>query len=80
MVWQDIVISTAVVFFMIALIPSLTSKDKPAFKTSISTGILTIIIALTQGSMGLWITATITSINGFLWLILAYQKATARKR
>ena len=72
--WQDIVIALAYVFFDLALIPSLRSKDKPALQTSLITGLLNIVMAITQITLGLYISSVATFINASLWLSLAYQK------
>jgi hypothetical protein len=77
--WQDVVIGLSYVFFDLALIPSLRTRDKPALQTSLITGTLNVAIALTQITLGLWFSTIATSINALLWLTLAYQKSKSRK-
>ena len=55
MVWQDIVLSVGAWIFFIALIPSIKSRDKPAIMTSLPTGIVLVIFALTYATLGLWL-------------------------
>lgn len=74
MIWQDIVLGGAQLFFAIALFPSILSQDKPAFATSLMNSVMLFVIcyvnftlALYGASLGLFIVAT-------LWAILAIQK------
>ncbi len=64
----------AIVSFNIALFPSLLSKDKPALKTSLLTGTMSLVLGFSEMTLGLWLAAIATIVNGCLWLILAYQK------
>ena len=66
--------TTAIIFFNLALVPSLRSKHKPAIQTSLLTGSLNLVMAFTESTLGLWFAATATFINATLWLTLAYQK------
>ncbi len=60
--------------FNLALLPSLTSKDKPALTTSASTGLLLGLFAVVYVSMGLYFATVSTAIGSVMWIILAYQK------
>ncbi len=77
--WQDFVLTIGQILFIIALIPSLTSKHKPAFKTSLINGVVLILFACTYISLSLTLGAIGTFITGVLWLILAYQKFRMEK-
>ncbi len=74
MAWQDIVISLGGVFFAVALTPSLIGEDKPAFKTSIITASILIIMVFTYASLELWLSALMNAIMCVMWGILAVQK------
>jgi hypothetical protein len=52
--WQDIVISAGALILALALWPSILSKDKPALWTSLVTGAVLFVFALTYGSLSLW--------------------------
>lgn len=74
MSWQDIVLTTCQFAFIIALLPSIYSKDKPALTTSVMNGTFLVIIGIVDlslnlvgAALGLFVTAT-------LWLVLAVQK------
>ena len=75
MVWQDIIIAAAQIFFIVALIPSLTTKDKPALTTSVMNTILVWSIAATQCTLHLWFSAVTAGAIGIGHATLAVQKA-----
>lgn len=72
--WQDIVLTAGTVIFIIALFPSVLSKDKPALSTSIMTGTVLIIFAYIYFTLSLWFSTLTTFITGAIWFILAAQK------
>lgn len=72
--WQDIVLTAGGVIFIIALIPSVLSKDKPALSSSIMTGTVLIIFAYVYFTLSLWFSTLTTAITGIIWFILAAQK------
>lgn len=74
MQWQDLVFSIGNLVFAIALIPSLISKNKPAFTTSFIIGLVLIAFAVAYASMNMWLSLVMVTISAGLWLILAYQK------
>ena len=79
MVWQDIVISLGTFFFGLALIPSLISKDKPAFKTSVMTAFILFVMVITYATLGLWMASAMNIIMCILWSTLAIQKLNIDK-
>lgn len=74
MQWQDLVITIGQIIFSIALIPMVISKDKPALVSSLVTGTVLIIYALTYITIQFWFGSLMTTITGAIWLLLAYQK------
>lgn len=72
--WQDIVISIAQLCFVIAMIPSIRGKDKPAAATSIMNVILVAIIAGCLLTLRLWFSAFTALVVAITWSILAIQK------
>jgi len=72
--WQDFVLTIGSIIFIIALIPSVLSKDKPALFTSIITSSVLIVMAIVYFSLSLYFTAVTTFITGILWGVLAFQK------
>lgn len=80
MIWQDLVFSTGSFLFVIALLPSIFSKDKPPITTSIMTGSVLIIFAAAYTTLSLWLSASITLLTGILWLTLAGQKYIIKKK
>ncbi|MGI8419623.1 MAG: hypothetical protein ACR2LN_03175 [Candidatus Levyibacteriota bacterium] len=72
--WQDIVLTIGQVIFIIALFPSILSKDKPAFQTSILTSAVSFSISVVYITLNIKFAAISAGINGILWLILAIQK------
>ena len=74
MVWQDIVLSIGAWLFIIALIPSIKGKDKPPVSTSILTGSVLAVFALTYATLELWLSVLSTGVLSLAWFLLAVQK------
>lgn len=74
MIWQDWVFGIGTIIFSIALLPSILSKEKPAISTSIPTGSILALFALTQASLSLWFASGMSLVAAFLWFTLALQK------
>lgn len=74
MTWQDWVISIGNWIFFISLIPSITSKDKPALSTSLLTGAVLMVFAFTFSTLGFWLAAASSGLTAIAWLTLAAQK------
>lgn len=77
MAWQDIVLSIGSWIFAIALIPSVLSKDKPALSSSLMTGSVLGVYAITYVSLSLWVAAASTVLVAGVWFTLAVQKYRA---
>lgn len=81
MSWQDLIFTVGQLFFVIALIPTVRGKDKPAFSTSLITSLILLGFALTYLTMALWGSALFAFLNAVAWGILAVQKyAIDRKK
>ena len=78
--WQDLIISAGGVFFTIALFPSLLSKDKPAFATSVMNSSILFAMIITYASLGLWLSSIMNAIMCCLWAVLAFQKMHSKKK
>lgn len=74
MMWQDYIFTIGSFVFIIALIPSILSKDKPAIASSISTALVLTIFSFTYFSLSLWLTTITTAGTAMAWHILAFQK------
>jgi len=79
MTWQDIVFSVGSWIFIIALLPSLFGKDKPPISTSLLTGSVLLIYALTYVSLDFWLSVASTGLLAIAWLTLGIQKFLANK-
>lgn len=74
-VWQDAVLTTGSVVFLLALFPSLRNeKAKPAMLTSVLTGWVLLVYAVVYASLSLWFSVITTVVTAILWFILAMQK------
>jgi hypothetical protein len=80
MLWQDIVITLGGWIFIIALLPSIFSNDKPAVATSLLNTIVLIAFVVTYISLGLVVSGITMSITAFLWFILMIQKYISNKK
>ncbi len=74
MKWQDIVISIAQIFSIIALIPSIRSKDKPAKTTSLIAMICVLAITICLFTLQLWLGSFTAFLIAVCWGILYIQK------
>jgi len=72
--WQDVVLAVGSLIFAAALLPSIFSQDKPAFWTSVSTGLVLVVFSATYATLSLWYATVTTFLSALLWLTLAVQK------
>lgn len=78
--WQDYVFFVVQLTLALALLPSIYSKEKPHFKTSILMAICLFIITVTNLTLNLWLGAAGTFANVVMWMILAFQKLQKKQR
>ncbi len=69
----DLIFSLGSLVFIVALIPSLRSSQKPALGTCIMTGTVLAVFASTYIGIGLYYAAATTAITASMWLTLAIQ-------
>lgn len=79
MVWQDVVLTAGSIIFIIALVPSVLSKDKPALTTSLMTGSVLAVFAIVYATLSLWLATVTVASTSLTWFILAYQKYAMNK-
>lgn len=72
--WQDIVLSSSVLAFNVALIPSLFGKQKPRIATSVLTASFLIPEIIVFFSLSLWYSLVMALLNTILWSVLAIQR------
>lgn len=77
MSWQETVLAVGQVVFIIALLPSIFSTDKPEIWTSILTGTVALSISITYTTLSLKAAAISAFFNFVAWTILAIQKFRA---
>jgi hypothetical protein len=80
MKWQEIILTLGQIIFIVALLPSVFSKDKPEIWTSILTGLVAYSICATYFTLSLPLAAISAGFNGVFWSILAIQKYRQIKR
>ncbi len=78
--WQETVLALGQVVFIVALLPSVFSDDKPEIWTSIITGTVALSIAITYVTMHIPIAAVSAFFNFVFWSILAIQKYRKPKK
>lgn len=74
MSWQEAVLTLGQIIFIVALLPSVFTKDKPEIWTSILTGAVAYSIAVTYTTLHMPLAAISAGLNGVFWTILAVQK------
>jgi hypothetical protein len=80
MIWQDIILTGAQIFFGLSLLPSIFSKDKPALLTSASTSFMLFVISYVNYTLNLFGASLGLFIVAILWGTLAIQKYSSRKK
>lgn len=80
MTWQDIIFGIGQWIFVIALVPSVLGKDKPALASSVLTGTVLAIFAVTYMTLSLWAAGVSTLLVAGMWYTLAIQKYLAGKK
>jgi len=74
MIWQDVILTGAQLFFAVSLLPSIFSKDKPAFLTSASTSFMLYVICYVNFTLNLYGAAAGLFLVATFWAILAIRK------
>jgi len=74
MIWQDMVLTGAQLFFAVSLLPSIFSKDKPALLTSASTSFMLYVISYVNFTLNLYGASLGLFIVASFWAVLAIQK------
>ncbi|MES2135301.1 MAG: hypothetical protein V4449_03620 [Patescibacteria group bacterium] len=72
--WQDIVLSIGQYIFVLALLPSVFGKDKPALSSSLLTGSVLAVFSAVYATLNLWSSAVASAIVAGVWFILAWQQ------
>jgi uncharacterized protein with PQ loop repeat len=80
MTWQDLVMTIGTIIFIIALLPSVLSKDKPAISTSVLTGSVLGVFVVVYYSLNLYTAAFTNTISSAMWFVLAFQKIKNKPR
>jgi Ni,Fe-hydrogenase I cytochrome b subunit len=78
--WQDGVIASAQLAFLLAMVPTVVGASKPALATCAMTAVLVAVVAVTQLTLGLWYTFLMTASHAVLWSILAVQVISMRQK
>lgn len=78
MTMQDFILAACQWGFLVALLPSIFGKSKPAMGTSIMTAALLSIMATTFLTLALWASAISTALVAVGWIVLACQARKMR--
>jgi len=80
MQWQDYVFTIGQFIFLVALIPTIKGKDKPALSTSVATTLILLVFVYTYFSLKLLLSATASLSIAIAWGTLAVQKYLQDKK
>jgi len=78
--WQDTVISIGQVIFLLALLPSIFSKNKPAWGTSFLTALILSIFAFTFWTLSLKWGMISSGMVALGWWVLFFQALALPRR
>lgn len=79
MSWQDILFTGGNIVFIIALLPTVFDKQKPAVSTSAVTASVLIAFTIAYASLGFWSSAAMAGALSLLWFILLIQRLRKKK-
>ena len=71
--WQDLVLTTGSLVFLVALLPTVLGPSKPAPLTSLLTGGVLLIFAFTYATLDLSFATITTTATGLIWLFIFWQ-------
>lgn len=71
--WQELVFTAGGFVFFIALLPSIFSKSKPAFITSLMTASFLSLFVLAFATLDLWWSAGAQALGALAWWVLTIQ-------
>lgn len=74
MSWKDFVFTGGQFIFVLALLPTIIGKDKPAFVTSLLTSLILVTFGVAYLTLNLLGSAVMAFANSTCWAILAIQK------
>lgn len=77
---QDYIFAIGSICFIIALIPTIRSQDKPPLFTSWLTATILTIFSITYLSLDLKYAATTTAITALCWWIIFWQKDSGKHK
>lgn len=80
MLWQDIILTICQLTFVAALFPTIISKDKPAFATSVINAAVLCIVGVVNITLQLYGFAISVFILAIGWGILAFQKQSQSRK
>ncbi len=73
---QDSVLAMVNIAFCFTLVPMLKASHKPPLASSLTTGGLLLVAAVTVATLHLWLAAITQGLVGLQWLWLAKQQAS----
>jgi hypothetical protein len=79
MFWQDYVIASVQIGFVIALLPSLLGDDKPAETTSFLNAGLLAVLVVCEFTLKLYFSTVTVALTALAWAILGVQKLRENK-
>jgi len=79
MLANDLIFTFGSIVFLVALIPSLVSENKPDKKTSFITSFVLCVFSLNYISIGLYFSSVVSFIGAIAWLVLYIQKKKGNK-
>lgn len=73
-IMADLIFAIGSIVFILALIPSVRGEAKPDLKTSLTTGSVLAVFAITYFTISFWFAGITTLITAAMWFALAFQK------
>lgn len=78
--WQDTAMAGSSLILASALIPTILGKEKPALATSLLTGVMLSVLAVSLGTLSLWAACAATTVSALGWFTLAGQRISRGRK
>jgi hypothetical protein len=76
---NDLIFALGTIVFLLALIPSLITKNKPNKKTSIITSLVLYVFTFNYISLAMYFSAAVGFVTATAWLVLYFQSRKVNK-
>jgi hypothetical protein len=74
---QDWILASCQCASIVAIFPTLIGEQKPPLATSLPSAIILAIMAVTFGTISMWVSTVSTAVLSLCWFVLVWQSVSA---